>query len=78
MPEPHPVVLAEQAVVATNRKNPRMLDTLAAAYAETGQFAEAVSAQKEAIALEPNASSTKNFVSRLKLYESNEPYRERQ
>ena len=45
------MVFAEKAVAATNRKTPADLDTLAAAYAEAGQFEKAVSTQQEAIAL---------------------------
>ena len=51
------VFYAKMAVARTNRKNVSFLDTLAAAYAETGQFAKAVSIQKEAIALEPDEQS---------------------
>jgi len=48
---PTAVMFAEKAVAATIRKNPQILDTLAAAYAEVGQFAKAVTVQQEAIAL---------------------------
>jgi eukaryotic-like serine/threonine-protein kinase len=68
------VQLAETAVAATARKNGMYLDTLAAAYAETGQFSNAVSVQKEAIALLKDASVKKDFESRLELYQSNHPY----
>jgi tetratricopeptide (TPR) repeat protein len=67
---------AEKAVTATNRKDHSSLDTLAAAYAEGRQFAKAVSAQKEALALVQNESLRQGLASRLKLYESNTPYRE--
>ena len=42
------VRLAERACELTKRKNPGMLDTLAAAYAEAGRFADAVKTAKEA------------------------------
>jgi tetratricopeptide (TPR) repeat protein len=71
------VNFAEQAVAATNRNNAGYLDTLAAAYAEAGQFAKAVSTQEEAIALLPDGKMKEEFKSRLKLYELNSPYRER-
>ncbi|PYK96137.1 MAG: serine/threonine protein kinase [Verrucomicrobia bacterium] len=72
------VAYADKAVAATNRKDPMFLDTLAAAHAEAGQFAKAISVQKEAIALQPDTSLTKEREARLKLYEANTPYRERQ
>jgi hypothetical protein len=50
---------------------------LAAAYAETGQFAKAVSAVSEAIALLPDGKLKEDCESRLKLYEANSPYRAR-
>ena len=67
--------LAEKAVAATNRKEPNYLDTLAAAWAEAGQFAKAVTIQKEAMAVLRDGESREDYASRLKLYESNKPYR---
>ena len=68
--------LAEDAVAKTERKDPQYLDTLAAAYAEAGEFAKAIAVQNEAIALMRDGKMKKDFESRLKLYESNSPYRE--
>src|SRR5262249_26337697 len=45
------VRFAEQAAAATKQHDPSILDTLAAAYAEAGQFEKAVRTQKEAVAL---------------------------
>jgi len=45
------VALAERACALTGRQNPAYLDTLAAAYAEAGRFADAVAAAREASAL---------------------------
>jgi len=70
------VKFAEQAVEKTDRKNPMILDTLAAAYAEAGQFDQAVNAQKEAMVLLQDEEQKKDFATRLKLYESSTPYRE--
>jgi len=72
------VDLASRAVAATQRKDDSYLDTLAAAYAEAGQFAEAVKTQKEAMALLSNneESTAKGYPSRLKLYESGSPCRQ--
>ena len=66
---------ADKAVAATNRKDPVILDTLAAAYAELGQFTNAVRCEREAIALLIDDQLKNRFASRLKLYESNSPYR---
>jgi tetratricopeptide (TPR) repeat protein len=70
------VALAEKAVAGTSRTNGGYLDTLAAAYAETGQFEKAVRAQKEVTPLEQNEGKKAQSNSRLKLYESNSPYRD--
>ena len=73
------VVFAEAAVATTKRKNPYYLDTLAAAYAEAGQFAKAVAIQKEAIVLISANTSTylKSVLeAHLKLYQSGMPCRE--
>jgi serine/threonine protein kinase/Flp pilus assembly protein TadD len=73
---PTAVGLAEKAVRATDRKDAMILDTLAAAYAETGQFPKAISTQKEAIALPQNEQQRRELISHLKLFESNSPYHE--
>ena len=72
------VKLAEKAVAATQRKDPMYLDTLAAAYAETGDFARAVRTQKEAIALLRDEASKKDYAARLEVYTTNAPYRARE
>ena len=72
------VAWAERAVAATNRKDPGKLDTLAAAYAEVRDFAKAVAVQTEAMALLHTEQEKQDYASRLKLYESGSPYRERQ
>jgi tetratricopeptide (TPR) repeat protein len=69
------VAFAEEAVTRTERKNPNYLDTLAAAYADAGEFAKAASVQNEAIAGERAEELKKEFEARLKLYQSNTPYR---
>jgi len=83
------VELAERAVAATERKDYRMLDGLAAAYAEAGRFPEAVRVQREAIARVPakaNGFADRNrgqqqdvredLEARLRLYQLGSPYRE--
>lgn len=68
------VELAEEAVAATNRKSANFLDTLAAAYAETGQFDKAIMVQEEALGLLQEQKQKRDFASRLKLYAANKPY----
>jgi eukaryotic-like serine/threonine-protein kinase len=70
------VSLAGKAVAATNRKNPDYLDTMAAAYAETGQFDEAVKIENEAIALLHNETEKADYTSRLGLYKAGKPCRQ--
>ena len=67
---------AEKAVTGTIGKTLVTSTRLAAAYAEAGKFTNAVSVQKEAIALLQDAKAKKDYESRLKLYESNQPYHE--
>jgi tetratricopeptide (TPR) repeat protein len=66
---------ADKAVALTARTNASYIDTLAAAYAAAGDFAKAVTVQQEAVALLKNANMKSDFESRLRLYESNFPYR---
>jgi len=68
------VKLAEKAVAATSRTIPNYLDTLAAAYAETGQFDKAVEIQKEAIAKNQDTSLGAELALHLKFYESKTPF----
>ncbi len=70
------IAFGEKAVATTNRKNVSYLDTLAAAYAETGQFVRAINVQREAIALSQSDDEKKDLASRLNLYEQHSPYRE--
>ena len=71
--------LALRAAVAAGRNNPNALDTLAAAYAETGRFADAVRTAQSAVQAASAAGQT-NLVaeinSRLRLYQSQHPFRE--
>jgi len=74
---PNAVLLGEKAVAATNRKDPTILDTLAAAYAEATQLEKAVKTEKEAIALLQTEAEKNVFRTRLKLYEAELPYRDK-
>jgi len=70
------VAFAEKAVAATARRNPNFLSTLAAAYAEAGQFDQAVAVQQEAIELVKDEGRQQEFTARRKLYEAHTPYRQ--
>ena len=70
------VRLAEIAVERTQRKVSTVLDTLAAAYAEAGDFTDAAARQREALELITNDITRMDYTTRLKLYEANIPYRE--
>ena len=52
-----------------------MLDTLAAAYAANGQFAEAVEQQTKALELVPEQGKA-DYRRRLELYQAGQAYRE--
>ena len=72
------VELAKQACALTEYKNPGYLDTLAAAYAEKGEFGDALKWQEEAVkqAGEENAEMQADLKSRVELYRQKKPYRE--
>lgn len=70
--------LAQQASTATGHQNPRVLDTLAAAYAEGGQFAEAIQTIQHAIQLATAAGHAElatQLRGRLQRYQSHQPFR---
>lgn len=66
-----------QAAIALAPGNPEFLGTLAAAYAENGEFEEATLEQHKAIALLPegNVNAANDYQSRLNLYLQELPYR---
>ncbi len=68
---------ATKACELTNFKKARYVGTLAAAYAQTGDFKSAVKRQKNAIDLltEEEEELRADFEERLKLYQSGKPYR---
>ncbi len=72
------VRLAERACQLKNYKAPASLDTLAAAYAEAGQFDKAVETAEKAIQLARTAKNEKlaeDIQNRLDLYIAKRPYR---
>jgi tetratricopeptide (TPR) repeat protein len=72
------IELAEQACKLTEYKNGAFLDTLAACYAESGDFDKALHWQQEAaknVAEEPEEVQ-KQIADRVELYRQKKPYRE--
>ncbi len=76
---PQAVELAQRAANLPGGRVPMILDTLAAAYAESGRFSEAVQTAERALALasrQNNAALADVLRDRIKLYQSGSPYRE--
>jgi tetratricopeptide (TPR) repeat protein len=68
---------ATRACELTNWKNAHCLEALAAAAAETGDFAFAIKWQSQALALSPDKSDESMWCRiRLSLYEIKQPYRD--
>jgi Flp pilus assembly protein TadD len=73
------VGLAERAVELAGRDDPMILDTLGAAYAEAGRFAEAIETTRRAaiLAAQRNDQSLANELNtRLALYQTHKPFRD--
>jgi tetratricopeptide (TPR) repeat protein len=73
------VPLAEQAVELSQSKDPVVLGTLAAAYAEAGRFADATSTARKAleIASQQNKPALVDaFKAKISLYENKTPFRD--
>ncbi len=66
---------ATRACELTNWQNAMYLDTLAAAYAEAGQFAEAVRWAEKAVELAPDEEAAKAYAAALELYRQQKPFR---
>jgi tetratricopeptide (TPR) repeat protein len=74
------VELAERASHLSGAQDPAILDTLAAAYAEAGQFPKAVEIAQQALALamqQSNQPLAEALKGRIALYESKIPFREK-
>lgn len=71
------VALATKARELTGDQDSAILDTLAAALAETGKFREATQWQLAAIRLKGRGEDVDDLYERLRLYSSNQPYRAR-
>ncbi len=73
------VKLAARAVELAGTNQVGVLDTLAAAYAEAGRFAEATATARQAVAAaeaQGQAELAEQIRQRLTLYGSSQPYRQ--
>jgi tetratricopeptide (TPR) repeat protein len=68
------IEFATKACELTEWKNPPYLDTLSAAYAESGDFDSAVKWQTKAIELLSDEKEKEDYRTRLKLYQEKKPY----
>lgn len=74
---PEALKWAQVAFRGKYQTDPEVLDTLAAAYAEGGQFAEAVRAARQALSLAEAGGDkglSESIAERLRLYQSGRPY----
>ncbi len=75
------VELAQRAATLTDNRDPDILDTLAAAYAEAGRFPEAAQTAHKAMELAAQQDKqplAKSIKAKLPLYQSQTPYHEMQ
>lgn len=70
------VEVAIEACELTRWKEAYCLETLAAAYAESGDFTSAVKWQTKAIEFETDPKEKADYLARLKLFQEQKPYRE--
>jgi tetratricopeptide (TPR) repeat protein len=73
------VEFAEHACALTQNKSAGALDTLAAAYAESGQYSDAVNTAKKAVELAQTIGDKKlaeEIGARLELYRAEKPFRQ--
>jgi tetratricopeptide (TPR) repeat protein len=68
------VAAATRACELAGWDRPEYLDTLAAAYAEAGDFAAAIARQEQAIGLRPDGPRKDGYRSRLALYRAAKPF----
>jgi len=73
------VALATQANQSSGNSNPAILHTLAAAYAETGSYSQAVATARRGLELavtQKNDTLAAMLQKEIRLYEANTPVRE--
>ena len=68
------IEMATKACELSKWKDPVCLDTVSAAYAESGDFGSAVKWQTKAIELLPDEKEKEDYRTRLKLYQERKPY----
>jgi tetratricopeptide (TPR) repeat protein len=71
------IQLAERGAALTDRRDVTVLDTLAAAYAAAGRYADAVTTERTALGIVEKAGATsaaEAIRARLELYRKNRPY----
>jgi hypothetical protein len=74
---PRAVVYAKQVIQLIGDRNPGILSNLAAAYAEAGDFENAVATQQQAISLlRKGGEAQAPYAAALKLYEARQPFRD--
>jgi tetratricopeptide (TPR) repeat protein len=74
------VELAERAVRVSSGRQPRIIATLAASYAEAGQFPKAIETARQALDLatqENNRQLAEGLNAMIALYQANTPFREK-
>ena len=76
---PEAVTLAERAVELSGGREAIYLDTLAAAYAEAGRFADAIETARRGLGIATRQDQSQlrdGLAARLRLYEAGKPYRD--
>jgi len=76
---PRAVQLSERACALTERKQPLLIATLAAADAETGKFSEAIATVQNVLSVARSNADAKTAAlaeNLLAAFQSNQPYRE--
>jgi tetratricopeptide (TPR) repeat protein len=66
---------AKAACNITSWSRPEHIDTLAAAYAEAGDFDSAVRFEQQALAHEPDQENRKGYEHRFAMYQAHHPFR---
>lgn len=74
---PKAVEAAQRTAQLLGEDHPPVLDILAAAYANAGDFPQAIKLQQQAIVLADDGAERENYQRRLALYRDGQPYRTR-